>query len=319
MAVNYNDLDHALFFTLSYSDNFVFPLKEEEIKDRLPKVWDWNFLTASSDSTKKAPINKNDLTKSLEKLESNQIIKKLKTNNSAYYFLKNRQHLVQLRLNKIDVAKKRQLAIKEACQWLKRFPSIKALALTGSSAVNNADFADDLDFCLIVQKNTLWITRFFVILLAKILGKQPQIDAQAKKNKIHAWCFNLWLDEGSLNITKRGSSIYQAYEIKQMRWLFDRANIQEKIVSANSKLAQMIELYLNKQQLVKFENGSNSYLLLAINYLFFLMQNIYRRIFFGEENFLLDLSQAHFNDVRRQKRIFEYIKKIMKTNDFLDF
>ena len=80
MAVYFNDLDHAVFFTLVYSDHFNYPLKKTEIYQRLPKVWDWDFLTGVKLKSDRFKIDKNSekFTKSLEKLEKAKKIAKLK-------------------------------------------------------------------------------------------------------------------------------------------------------------------------------------------------------------------------------------------------
>lgn len=321
VAVYFNDLDHAVFFTLAYSDYFNFPLKKEEIYQRLPKVWDWNLLIGAKLTSDKLLIDRNPkkITESLEKLEKKQKIAKLKVENNYYYFLKNRQKLVKLRLNKKIAANKRRDAIQRASNFLTRFPTIKALALTGSSALDNAAFNDDLDFCIIVQKNTLWISRFFVILFAKVLRKQPQIDAQAKNQNKQAWCFNLWLDESSLNIIKRGFSIYQAYELIQMKYLFDKASIKNKLLIKNQQFCELINIDINKNYLFDNKNTLTDYFLWPINYFFYFMQKLYRLLFFGKEDFFLNLHQAHFNQRDRQKKIFKSIKKKLQINAFTDF
>lgn len=321
MAVYFNDLDHAVFFTLAYSDYFNFPLKKEEIYQRLPKVWDWNFLIGAKLKTTKLAINKNPekLAKSLEKLEKKQKIAKLPAKDDCfYYFLKNRQELVKLRLNKEKSANKRRATIQQVHKFLALFPSIQALALTGSSAMNNADLNDDLDFCIIVKKNTLWITRFWVILAAKVLGKQPQIDAQAKNENKQAWCFNLWLDESSLNIVKRGFSIYQAYELIQMNYLFDKASIKKKLLSQNWQFSELLNIDVKNNHLSAVKNNLIDDFLWLINYFFFFMQKIYRTLAFGKEDFSLNLYQAHFNQIDRQNMIFKSIKKKLQINAFTD-
>ena len=321
MSVYFSDLDHAVFFTLSYSDYFNFPLTKKEIHQRLAKVWDWRFLIGQKLTTSKLMLKRDKavLQKSLESLEKKEKIASLAKGKTVYYFLKGRQDLVGLRSSKKTMAKNRQSAINQASNYLQRFPSIKAVFLTGSSALNNADLDDDLDFCLIVKKNTLWISRFFVILLAKILGKQPQIDAQAKNNNKQAWCLNLWLDESSLNIVNRGFSIYQAYELKQMRSLFDRDNLKEKILLNNKQFAELLALGPENEPNLGSKNKIFDYCLWLVNVFFYALQNIYRYLLFGKEDYFINLQQAHFNQFDRQEKIFKDIKNKMKANAFSDF
>ncbi len=321
MAEYFNALDHAVYFTLAYSDGFNFPLTKEEIIERLPVVWDWPYLTDQRIKTQKLLLDSSEdsVEKSLLNLEKKQKIEKKQLKNTNYYFLKNRQQLPAQRLKKQEIAQLRQTAIDQVSNYLSKFPTITALALTGASAVDNAKLDDDLDFCIIVKKNTLWITRFFVILLTKILHKQPQIIIQPTKNNKQAWCFNLWLDENKLNMAKRGLSIFQSYELKQMSWLFDRADIKKKILLANPQLVSLIDLASQNNSAVIVSDNIFDYLKKLLNYLFYLTQGSYRYFKFGKENYDLSLYQAHFNDLSRQKHIFQKIKRKMTRNDFSDF
>jgi len=316
VSVYFNNLDRAIFFTLTYSDYFNFPLTEVEINDRLPKVWDWQFFTGQklSSSELKIDRDKTEIGNSLEKLLKAKKIKKLKIDGIEYYFLKNRQKLVELRLAKKQIAKKREVVIKDFLNLVSFLPSIKAVILTGSSAVDNAEINDDLDFCLITRKNTLWIMRFVLIFMAKVLGKRPQIDAQSKSDSKQAWCFNLWLDESSLEIIDRNFSIYQAYEVKQMRWLTAKKNLKALFLFENKQLGELLKLNLNKMDFKKQKNSFLDYFFWPINLFFYFFQNAYRHLFFGKENYFLSPYQAHFNEANRQEDIFLAIKKKMKEN-----
>jgi len=321
VSVYFNDLDHALFFTLCYSDYFSFPLIKDEIFERLPKVWDWALLTGQKLDSDRLPINKNknQLERSLQNLLDRGKIEKVTSKETEYFFIKGRQKIVNLRIKKKQTSLSRKKVILEASSWLRRFPSIQALALTGSSALDNATIDDDLDFCLIVKENTLWITRFFLILLAKLLNKQPQIDAQAKLSNKQAWCFNLWLDEQSLDLVNRSFSIYQAYELLQMRWLFDKSDCQQKLISKNKQLANLIDLDIKKNFSINADRVLYSHIFWPFNLIFFYLQSLYRYLLFGKENYFLTLNQAHFNESSRQEHIFQIIQRKMKRNAFSNF
>jgi hypothetical protein len=316
VSIYFNKLDRVVFFTIAYSDYFDFPLIKKEILSRLPRVWDWKFFTGQKINSTELKINKEKeaLENSLEKLLKNKKIEKIKKNNLNYYFLKGREEIIQLRIDRKKIAKKRQIAIDGFINLVKKIPTINAVVLTGSSATKNASFNDDLDFCLITRRNTLWISRFFLIFLAKILGKRPQIDAQSKIDSKQAWCFNLWLDESCLAIINRNFSIYQAYEVKQMLWLFDEKKLRNHFLQQNKQLDELIELNLAKKSYKKRNHQFLDYFFWPINLFFYYLQNIYRYLLFGKENYHLNLYQAHFNAIERQQDIFLEIKKKMKKN-----
>lgn len=321
MSVQFSRLDHAVFFTLAYSDYFNFPLIEAELRSRLPEVWDWSFFTGQKIASSELKIKKHRkaIGDSLQKLLQAKKIEKLRLEELDYYFLKGREATVSLRIARKKNAKKREGAIKDFLNLVSFFPSIRAVVLTGSSAMDNAKLNEDLDFCIITRKNTLWISRFFLIFAAKLLGKRPQIDAQSKIDSKQAWCFNLWLDESRLIVIDRNFSIYQAYETKQMRWLSDKENLKAVFLFSNKQLAELVELDLDKHFKKKNKNSLVDYFLWSINLFFYFFQNTYRYLFFGKENYYLSPYQAHFNETGRQQAIFLAIKKKMKKNGFSVF
>ncbi len=321
MSVQFSRLDHAVFFTLAYSDYFNFPLIETELTSRLPRVWDWPFFIGQKITSRELKIKKQRkaIESSLQKLLQAKKIEKLRVEDLDYYFLKGREAIVGLRIARKKIAQKREGAIKDFLNLVSFFPSIRAVVLTGSSAMDNAKLNEDLDFCIITRRNTLWVSRFFLIFAAKLLGKRPQIDAQSKIDSKQAWCFNLWLDESHLTVIDRNFSIYQAYETKQMRWLRDKENLRAVFLFSNKQLAELVELDLNKRFEKKSKNILVDYFLWPINLFFYFFQNTYRYLFFGKEDYYLSPYQAHFNETGRQRAIFLAIKKKMKENGFFIF
>lgn len=319
MSIDFNNLDRAVFFTLVYSDLFNFPLTFKEIQHRLPKVWDWEFLIGQSLKSYNLSLEKNPkkISASLKRLIDGGLVEKKVIGETSYFFLKGCQENLHQRFVRRQYLPARNKKIAELLMILQRLPFIRAVILTGSSAVKNAELADDLDFCLITSVNTLWLSRFIVIILAKILGKQVQIDVSAKASNHQAWCFNMWLDDRHLNVLKNRFSIYQAYEVQQMQWLLDKDHLKEQFYRENQQLGELIDLPTGDSKKSSQFIFDFSIFFWPINLIFYLMQIIYRQIFFGRENFFLNLHQAYFNNIKRQEQIFKKIKRKMKRYGLL--
>lgn len=113
--------------------------------------------------------------------------------------------------------------------WLSRIGWIRAVAITGSVAMNSAQTDDDIDFFIIVGRNRLWLTRLLVVMYA-IFKKKRRSFAREEPN---SWCFNLWLEEGSEQLPTSARSLYSAYEVCQAKWLFERDRAGRRFLLRN--------------------------------------------------------------------------------------
>lgn len=277
-----NEIDRLIFLTIAYSNCFSFALNKNDILERLPTNASLAYLFNQKENDfKKILISPQKINNSLKKMLELSLIQ----TDEGYLYL-NKKDL----LNRKNRIKHSDFKKKEALKFInlvKKIPFVKAIALTGSSAVGNALKHDDLDFMIICQKNTLWLTRFMLIVLTKFKNKRPGSD------KPSAWCTNLFLDEADLVLDLNRRSLYEAYEILQMKFLFDRGEYKKLFLNANS----WIKKYLFYYHHYEFDQYKQNKSFSLINEIFFLIQKSYRLIFFGQENFALSLTQAFFNDI----------------------
>jgi predicted nucleotidyltransferase len=279
-----NEYDYLVLLTLIYSSCFSFALTTDEITNRLPKA------------PKKIFFSKQKIKQSLKKLLDQSLIQ----SDGQYFYLKEKDLLN--RKKRAQFIAEKQIRAKEFVELAKKVPFVKAIILTGSTAVDNAKKEDDLDFMIICQKNTLWISRFILIILTKLKDKRPS------REKDNAWCLNLWLDEFDLTIDENRRSLYEAYEILQMKFIFDRDDCQKKFLNANDWLKKYLLFYDN----FKFEKYNGEMSFSAINQLMFWMQKKYRLTIFGQENFDLTPTQAFFNHLNFREKLFIKLRKKLK-------
>ena len=279
-----NEHDRLVFLTLAYSSCFAFALNKKEIAQRLAKG-DQKISTSSK-----------KIEESLKKLMSNSLIQ----SEHDYFFLRKRD--LSNRLQRAKFVPQKQKEIQAFVALASKIPFVKAIVLTGSTAVGNAQKEDDLDFMIICQNNRLWLTRLILILLTKFKAKRPE------KENSNAWCLNLWLDEGDLVIREERRSLYEAYEILQMNFVYDAGNLQRQFLNANSWLSKYLFFYDD----YKFGRYKIKKSFSLLNQLFFILQKKYRQLVFGQENFSLSLTQAFFNSISFRAKVFSKLKEKME-------
>ncbi len=113
-------------------------------------------------------------------------------------------------------------------QIVGQIPWVRMISLTGSVSAFNADQEADLDALFVVSKNRLWLTRGFVTLVLKILGKFPKIDGE--KGKI---CPNIFIDEKDLTWPKQKQNIHIAHDIVMMQPVINKGTTYFNFISAN--------------------------------------------------------------------------------------
>lgn len=278
-----NESDRQVFLTLAYSSCFNFALSKDEILSRLP-------------SSKKLFLSPRKIGSSLRKLVDLNLIK----HKNDYYFIEEKDYKNRLQRKKYILENKREQ--ENFVEFIQKIPLIKAVVLTGSRAVENAKANDDLDFMVICNKNTVWMCRLLLIVLTKIKGKRPS------KFTSNAWCFNLWLDEGDLTLREERRSLYEAYEILQMKFIYDVGGMRKTFLNANPWIRDYLTYYEN----YKFGTYQRNVSFSLLNLLLFWLQKSYRLIVFGKENFTLSPTQAFFNEISFKDKIFTKLEKKMK-------
>lgn len=290
-----NEIDRLVYLTIAYSNCFSFALNENEIFRRLPTTSDLHYLfNLINKVPKEIKISKKKIKNSLQKMVQQAIIK----TDGEYFFLQKKDLLN--RKQKIELDDFKKVEAKLFVKMASKIPFIKAIALTGSAAVGNAAKEDDLDFMLICQNNTLWLTRFLLILLIKFKKKRPKL------NEPGGWCINLLLDEGDLILEEKKRGLYEAYEILQMKFVFDRDEYEKYFLNANNWLKKYL-FYYDSYKFKKYFLKKESFSL--INQFFFFIQKIYRLVIFGRENFSLSSTQAFFNDIKFKEKLLNVLER----------
>lgn len=203
------DKQQAIFRTLLYSDLFNCPLSEDELFYYL----NYRISLPRKDIKEIAPQTPGVF------------------EYDRWYSLRNDWKFITERKKRQRISEKKMTIARRVVMWLSWIPSISFIGVSGSVAAGNADRDEDIDFFVITRENTLYATRFVILLFLEILGKRRKRYETQVSNKI---CLNMLIDEVSLVTPSRKQSLYTAREIAQLVPLFDHHNTYKRFVKANA-------------------------------------------------------------------------------------
>lgn len=216
MAVS---VEESVLLTVAYTAQFDFPLKTDEIFQRLVIN----------------KINKSRLEAALKFLSQKKLIIK----NDGYWQLATQSTDLQLRLAREKLSLAKMTEVKELKELIGWIPWVKGIAITGSLAMNNAQSRSDIDFMVVSQSGRLWMTRLLVLLIIWVVGKRRTRHG----NEDNSWCFNLWLDSNSLRLPSVKQTLYSAHEVYQALWVLDKDNLQQDFYQQNNWVEEFLPNY----------------------------------------------------------------------------
>jgi len=145
------------------------------------------------------------------------------------------------------------------------FPQIKLIGLSGSMAMMNAGYDDDIDLFIITAKNRLFSGRFIALLLGQVLGIRRKRQSTARKSLRVGFkdkvCLNLFFDENDLTVPEHKKNLYIAHEILQMKPLINKNQTYERFLEANKWI---YDLFPNAKITNKLQIANRSRSLLGI-------------------------------------------------------
>jgi predicted nucleotidyltransferase len=128
-------------------------------------------------------------------LDTSEYLKKHISQKYGFYFLKNREKIVQQRLDCKKIADQKWKKVKKVFWIMQITPFMKMVLVSGSLSLGNSREESDIDLIITAQKGRIWTVRTFVTLLTSILGVRRCGDKT--KDKI---CLNHYITDKSLKI-----------------------------------------------------------------------------------------------------------------------
>lgn len=235
----------AILKTLIYFDIFDYPLSSDEVFLYLFSFND--FCNNILDKKKEIKKYKN---KEIEKKLQELILENKIDNKNGFYFLKNRDKIVEIRKQRKEISLKKIKKAKKAVWFLRKVLFVRAIILTSNLSYNNASEKSDIDFLIITKNKRIWTTRFLTTIWFKIFNLRPENG----KNK-DKFCLSFYLDENFLNLecTKiEDNDLILKYFLKTYKCLFNENNVWKKFVENNNWAEiNFVDVKNNKTKILK--------------------------------------------------------------------
>ncbi len=204
-------LQLSLKKTLAYFDLANYPLTKEEM---------YNFLWQPP------AVSYSDFLLSLSEIRL-PIVEK-----NGYYFLAEREELIEMRRRRLLISENKLKIARRAVRIVRSVPFLKAIFVCNTVGAEQATEDSDIDFFIVTEKNRIWIVRLWVTFLLGLF-RLRRVNNRIK-NKI---CLSFYVTADSLNLANLrvvDDDIHFAYWINQMLPIFDPENLYAKFLQANS-------------------------------------------------------------------------------------
>ncbi|MBD3365975.1 hypothetical protein GF360_01380 [candidate division WWE3 bacterium] len=272
-------LKKAILETLAYSAVFKYPLSFHQLG---------TYVGAEVNEYKK-------FVKALRQLEKQ---KKISQKYGKYHLFG--KHTVKWD-KKLKLTKKKVKEDVEILEVLQKIPWIQMIALTGPLAAANPDKKGDVDVFIVSKKRRLWLTRFFVFLYLKALGKY-----RTDKNPAGKVCPNLLVTEDNLAWDSKRQNLYVASEIVRMQPILDKRDTYLRFLEANSWIKGFFPNF--RWQTPEKKKNFNFGVLDVLEYFAFIGQKFYMSKKITSEQ--ISLKFIHFNRDDKTEAILEKFKNI---------
>ena len=213
-------LEHAITATMSYFDLMEFPLTAGELQR-----WLWQHTTTPAELT--------------AALATHPHI----THTDGFYHLKNRSHLVPLRLARYGLTETKLRKRHHYLRWLATLPHVQAILISDSIGLHNARVSSDIDIAIITTEHKIWSTRFWAAFPAQTLGLRPKILPTGQLHKRDKICLCFYTTTAHLNLQNERITtpdIDFVYWLASMFPIYDRDHTYEKFIKANAWLRDFL-------------------------------------------------------------------------------
>ncbi len=206
-------MEKDLISTVRYFLQFFYPPSLEDIHLFFPKK-----------------ITKDSLKEKLIGFEKKNKIITRKIGGENRYTLEGYSILFKKYTARTRNTKSKLQLIQRFISTLSWFPQIKLIGLSGSLAMMNAKFTDDIDLFIITERKRLWTGRFIAVAMAQFLGLRRKRGIKRAPDKI---CLNLFFDANDVVIPPSKRSTYVAHEVLQMKPLVNKNQTYEQFIQKN--------------------------------------------------------------------------------------
>jgi hypothetical protein len=292
-----DDFQSAVLRTLVYADIFDYPLKGNEVCQRLignKKISQKKIISVLGDLIKRKKI----------------------TFLNGYYFLPGREKLVDKRKKREAMAKEKIILAKKGARLISKIPFVSMIGLSGSLAFSVAKPGDDIDLVVVSRPGSLWMARIFVYLLLKTTGRffGLKLRSPACRKTKNRLCLNVFLDSSDLEIKPAKQTIFTAYQILFLKPLVDKDKIFDSLCRQNYWTNKFLPNKSTNNKSIN-KSGNQNYktkkllgvCILFLNRIAYFFQLLYMK---GKPKGQIGLTKAFFHPQSKAKKTLALYKSV---------
>lgn len=211
--MNEEKLKQSIFETISYFDQFSYPLTREEL---------YRFLWMPH---AKDHISYEDFFIYVSDNHDPRILEK-----DGFFYIKNREHVITLRQGRIVTVEKKMKIAMRAIKILRMIPYVRSVFVCNTLAGHVPGENSDIDVFIIIKKGHMWYARFLSNVILKLVRMRT---GKEMKDKI---CLSFFMSDSHLNmfaLQLPKPDIYMMYWILQLIPVYDPDDLYRSIMRAN--------------------------------------------------------------------------------------
>lgn len=228
-------LRNAVLATLAYYDIFDFPLTLQETyayliqPRRLAPASRGEKLHGDGEDMERMSIS--DVLSELERL----VELGMAGEQNGFYFLGGRADLPSRRIAWMKISDVKWRSMLGYAKWFAAVPYIRAVFVSGSLAMDNADRESDFDMLIIARKGRLYTCRMLLSGLTSCMGVRRTRYQRTAPDK---FCFNHYLTDAHPYVPYH--SVYNAETYGGVRPIYSVGGVAEAFFRANGWLEQFL-------------------------------------------------------------------------------
>ncbi|MDA1169314.1 MAG: hypothetical protein O3A36_03175 [bacterium] len=142
----------------------------------------------------------------------------------GYSTLTGRQDLVVKKLRRHAISQDKWKIVQRCASFLACVPFVRALAGSGSLAVDNTKYSSDLDIFVVAQEGRIWTVRLFLLGVSALLGRRRTYGEAYAPDML---CINHYITNKSLLISPDIQNVCMAMQYASLIPIYNDSLIRE--------------------------------------------------------------------------------------------
>jgi predicted nucleotidyltransferase len=197
-------LEQSIYDTVRFFDLYDMPLTRTQI---------WQHLVVA----KTGYDHHASLQEIVRLFETSDFLKTNLEMKWGYATLRGRGSLVAKRLRRHAIAQDKWKIVRRCAYLLSCMPFVRALAGSGSLAVDNTKHTSDLDIFVIAKEGRVWTTRLMLLAASQILGRRRVYGERSAPDML---CLNHYITDKALRISSDIQNVCMAMQYTSLVPLF---------------------------------------------------------------------------------------------------